>query len=102
VIPLRAARRGARQTSKPNFQILDSPTNKTAACWFSSQEETVMKTMSNRQVRIPGPREHDVAEHCRKFGIGPAEEKKLKKLLGSRAPLHEIQANAPPRQPRWR
>ncbi|WP_165447260.1 hypothetical protein [Rhizobium leguminosarum] len=47
-----------------------------------------MKTMSNRQVRIPGPREHDVAEHCRKFGIGPAEEKKLKKLLGSRAPLH--------------
>ncbi|AUW41323.1 hypothetical protein [Rhizobium leguminosarum] len=61
-----------------------------------------MKSMSNRQVRIPGPREHDVAEHCRKFGIGPAEEKKLKKLLGSRAPLHEIQANASPRQPRWR
>lgn len=66
------------------------------------KEETDMKSMSNRQVRIPGPREHDVAEHCRKFGIGPAEEKKLKKLLGSHAPLHEIQANAPPRLPKWR
>ncbi|ANL26985.1 hypothetical protein AMC90_CH01119 [Rhizobium phaseoli] len=41
-----------------------------------------MKSMNNRQVRIPGPREHDVAEHCRKFGIGPAEEKKLKSCSG--------------------
>lgn len=76
--------------------------NKSAAFMFSFRKEIDMKSMNNRQVRIPGPREHDVAEHCRKFGIGPAEEKKLKKLLGSKAPLHEIQANAPPRQPRWR
>jgi hypothetical protein len=61
-----------------------------------------MKKMNNRQVRIPGPNDHDITEHCRKFGIGPAEEKRLKKLLGQKAPLHEIQANATTPQPKWR
>ncbi|TCL63607.1 hypothetical protein [Rhizobium sp. BK251] len=56
----------------------------------------------NRQVRIPGANERSVAEHCRKFGIGPAEARKLQQLLGKHAPLHEIQANAPPRLPKFR
>jgi hypothetical protein len=57
---------------------------------------------NNRQVRIPGPNEHDVAEHCRKFGINQVEERKLQRLLGKHAPLHELQANAPPRTPKFR
>jgi hypothetical protein len=56
----------------------------------------------NRQVRIPGPNDHSVSEHCQKFGIGPAEERKLQKLLGKRAPLHEIQANVSQRPPKFR
>jgi len=77
-------------------------TNKLALSWFPSEEEASMKKMNNRQVRIPGPKDQDITEHCRKFGIGPAEEKKLKKLLGHRAPLHEIQANTSTPQPKWR
>lgn len=61
-----------------------------------------MKTIDTRQVKNPGPREHDVAKHCRKNGIDPAEERKLLRLLGKKASLHELQANAPPRQPRFR
>jgi len=57
---------------------------------------------NNRQVRIPGPNEHDVAEHCRKFGITAVEERKLRKLLGDHAPLHEIQANSPTKTPKFR
>jgi hypothetical protein len=38
-------------------------------------------SQDNRQVRIPGPGYKDVAEHCRKFGINPVEERKLKRLL---------------------
>jgi len=34
--------------------------------------------------------------------ISAAEAKKLVKLLGRHAPLHELHANAPPKQPRWR
>ncbi|TCL62720.1 hypothetical protein [Rhizobium sp. BK251] len=56
----------------------------------------------NRQVRIPVPNDRSVVEHCRKFGIGPAEERKLQKLLGKHAPLHEIQTNSPPRLPKFR
>ncbi len=56
----------------------------------------------NRQVRIPGPNDRDVGEHCKKFGIGPSEERKLQRLLGKHAPLHKIQANAPPRLPKFR
>lgn len=61
-----------------------------------------MKQMNNRQVRHPGPSEHDVSKHCQKHGIDAAEEKKLVKLLGRHAPLHEIHANSPPKQPRFR
>ncbi|WP_310384701.1 hypothetical protein [Rhizobium sp. 1399] len=56
----------------------------------------------HRQVRMPGPNEHNVAELCKKFGISALEERKLRRLLGKHAPLHEIQANAPPRPPRFR
>ena len=56
----------------------------------------------NRQIRIPGPNDHDVADHCKKLGIGPAEERKLRILLGKHAPLHEIKSNATPRTPRFR
>jgi hypothetical protein len=34
--------------------------------------------------------------------VDPAEERKLLRLLGNHAPLHEIRANAPPKQPRFR
>lgn len=61
-----------------------------------------MKNMNNRQVHVPGPRDHDVADHCKKLGVDPAEERKLLRLLGKHAPLHEIRANAPPKQPRFR
>lgn len=57
---------------------------------------------NNRKVHEPGPRDHDVAEHCRKFGIAPDEERKLRKLLGNHAPLHEIEANRSHRQPKFR
>lgn len=60
------------------------------------------RSQDNRQVRIPGPDHKDVAEHCRKFGINPVEERKLKRLLGKHAPLHEIQVNAPSRLPKFR
>jgi hypothetical protein len=30
------------------------------------------------------------------------EERKLQRLLGKHAPLHELQANAPPRTPKFR
>jgi hypothetical protein len=56
----------------------------------------------NRQVRIPGPNDHNVADHCKKFGIGPAEERKLHRLLGKHAPLHEIHANGSPKLPKFR
>jgi len=61
-----------------------------------------MKNLQNRQVKRPGPRELDVEQHCKKHGVDAAEAKKLVKLLGRHAPLHELQANAPPKQPRWR
>ena len=54
-----------------------------------------------RMVRIPGP-DYCVIEHCKKFGIKPAEQKKLLSLLGKRAPLHELRSNSPPRPPRYR
>ncbi|WP_319005712.1 hypothetical protein [Pararhizobium sp. BT-229] len=57
---------------------------------------------NNRQIRIPGPNDHCVSSHCKKLGIGPAEERKLLKILGKHAPLHEIKSNAPPRPPRFR
>jgi hypothetical protein len=56
----------------------------------------------SRQIIVPGPNYHDVAEHCRKFGINEVEERKLKTLLGKHAPLHEIHANAPPKSPKYR
>ncbi|KRB55098.1 hypothetical protein ASE04_05115 [Rhizobium sp. Root708] len=56
----------------------------------------------NRQVRIPGAKDHNITDHCKKFGISSSEERKLRKLLGNDAPLHEIQANSAPRQPRFR
>jgi LDH2 family malate/lactate/ureidoglycolate dehydrogenase len=56
----------------------------------------------NRQVRIPGSNDRNVAEHCQKFGISPIEERKLQKLLGKRAPLHEIQANVSHGPPKFR
>ncbi|MDX3924974.1 MAG: hypothetical protein QHC90_04085 [Shinella sp.] len=61
-----------------------------------------MHHTSNRQIKTPGPRSHDVVEHCRRNGIDRAEERKLVKLLGKFAPLHEIQANSPLKQPKFR
>ncbi|MBP2561182.1 hypothetical protein ABCW43_22890 [Neorhizobium sp. IRAMC:178] len=61
-----------------------------------------MKKDTNRQVRIPGPRDHDVAEHCRKNGMRLEDERKMLRLLGKQAPVHEIQSNSPPRPPRFR
>jgi hypothetical protein len=57
---------------------------------------------NNRQVRIPGPNDHDISDLCRKFGINHSEERKLRILFGKHASVHEIQANAPPRQPKFR
>ncbi|MCS0460163.1 MULTISPECIES: hypothetical protein [Rhizobium] len=54
------------------------------------------------KVRMPRPNEHDVAELCKKLGLSPAEERTLRRLLGKHAPLHEIQANASPKPPRFR
>ena len=56
----------------------------------------------SHQVIVPAPKNHDVAEHCRKFGINEVEERKLKRLLGKHAPLHEIHSNATPKPPRYR
>jgi hypothetical protein len=56
----------------------------------------------SRQVRIPGPNDRCVIEQCRKFGIGPAEERKLVRLLGKHAPQHEIKLNKTPGMPRFR
>lgn len=61
-----------------------------------------MSKSDNRQVRIPGPRHHDVADQCKKFGLKPVDEKKMLQLLGKHAPAHEIRSNAPPRAPRFR
>lgn len=61
-----------------------------------------MKSIDNRQVQHPGPRGHDVAEHCRKHGINATEERKLLQLLGKHAPAHEIRANAAQRPPKFR
>uniref|UniRef100_UPI003100B1D9 hypothetical protein n=1 Tax=Neorhizobium sp. EC2-8 TaxID=3129230 RepID=UPI003100B1D9 len=61
-----------------------------------------MKKDTDRQVRISGPRDHDVAEHCQKNGMRPEDARKMLRLLGKRAPMHEIQSNSPPRQPRFR
>jgi hypothetical protein len=36
------------------------------------------------------------------LGISPDEERKLRKLLGSHAPLHEIHANHTSKQPKFR
>jgi len=55
-----------------------------------------------RQVRIPGPNDRCVVQQCRMFGIAPAEERKLIKLLGKRAPVHEIKMNKSPGAPRFR
>ncbi len=49
-----------------------------------------MKNLQNRQVKQPGPRELDVEQHCKKHGVDAAEAKKLVKLLGRHAPLHEL------------
>jgi hypothetical protein len=57
---------------------------------------------NNRQVREPGPRDRNVSDHCKKLGISPEEERKLRKLLGNHAPLHEIHANHTSKQPRFR
>lgn len=66
-------------------------------------EENVMSHSSdNRQIRTPGPNDRCVVQQCRKFGIGPAEERKLLRLLGKHAPQHEVKNNEPPRPPRFR
>lgn len=57
---------------------------------------------TTRQVRTPGPNDHCVVQQCKKLGIGPAEERKLIKLLGKHAPLHEIKLNKSPGAPRFR
>lgn len=50
-----------------------------------------MKKDTNRQVRIPGPRDHDVAEHCRRNGMRLEDEKDVKAAgktrSGARDPL---------------
>jgi hypothetical protein len=56
----------------------------------------------SRPIIVNASKYHDVAEHCRKFGIDEAEERKLKSLLGKHAPLHEIHSNAPPKPPKYR
>jgi hypothetical protein len=56
----------------------------------------------NRQIRIPGPNDHCVVGLCKKFGITPAEERKVIRLLGKQAPVHEVKINAPPRPARFR
>jgi hypothetical protein len=56
----------------------------------------------NRHVHTPGPKDHSVSDHCRRLGISPDEERKLRKLLGSHAPLHEIHANYTSKQPKFR
>jgi len=61
-----------------------------------------MEHVSNRQVRTPGSRNLDVADHCKKIGLDALEERKLVRLLGKQAPLHEINANAPQKPPRFR
>jgi hypothetical protein len=61
-----------------------------------------MKHLNNRQVRDPGPKSRDIAEHCRKIGLDAHEERKLIRLLGKHAPLHEINANAPQKPLRFR
>ncbi|EUB98538.1 hypothetical protein PMI07_004819 [Rhizobium sp. CF080] len=61
-----------------------------------------MKKDTSRQIRIPGPRDHDVAAHCRKNGMRPEDERKMLRLLGKHAPMHEIHSNSPPRAPRFR
>jgi hypothetical protein len=60
------------------------------------------QSQNDRQVRIPGPNDRNIADYCKKFGISPADERKLLKLLGKHAPLHEIHANSPNRSPRYR
>lgn len=61
-----------------------------------------MEHVNNRQVREPGSRNLDVADHCKKIGLDAHEERKLVRLLGKHAPLHEISANAPHKPPRFR
>ena len=61
-----------------------------------------MKQVDNRQVRNPGPRDRDVSQHCKTHGLDAAEERKLVRLLGTHAPLHEIKANSAHKQPRFR
>jgi hypothetical protein len=56
----------------------------------------------NRQVRTPGPKDRNIADHCAKHGIDAEEQKKLEKLLGRHAPLHEIHANSTQKQPKFR
>ena len=57
---------------------------------------------NNGQVTIPGPNYRDIGEYCKKFGLNEEEERKLKRLLGKHAPLHELHANAPAKSPRYR
>ncbi|SMF50338.1 hypothetical protein QTA58_01675 [Neorhizobium sp. CSC1952] len=61
-----------------------------------------MKDRNNRQVHNPGPRDQDVSKYCKRLGVDVAEERKLLRLLGKHAPLHEIRSNLPPGQPRFR
>lgn len=56
----------------------------------------------NRHVLSPGPKDRNIAEHCKQFGLSAAEQRKLQKLLGHHAPAHEIQANSSPKPPRFR
>jgi hypothetical protein len=57
---------------------------------------------NNRQIRIPGPNDRCVVEQCKQFRIGPTEERKLLKLLGKHAPVHEIKSNKTPGMARFR
>lgn len=60
------------------------------------------KDMQNRQVRIPGPRDHCVETSCTKFGVGPKEAKRMLQLLGKRAAMHEIALNLRGTPPKFR
>jgi hypothetical protein len=61
-----------------------------------------MKNIDSGQDRVPDARDKSVIEYCRKNGLSAAEERKLVKLLGQHAPSHEIKANSPHKQPRFR
>ncbi len=51
----------------------------------------------NRQVRIPGVKDYNVAGHGNKFGISPIKEQKLRELLDTHSPNRAL-ASAHPKQ----